>query len=187
LQCPVWGITGLECVLGCGLLVDWVKVDKEDAWIRSSVRPPEHAGRLDISFTFRIPTRAGAYRMIVTVQLPDGGRFAREAVIEPERSALLGFCMRQRNVPGSTVLDDAMQCIQAEAATMIWLKRMPAPLLFVVFGEFVPREIPHRGRDEFGNWIVDILLKPDHFKPRFVENGVELLIDAVRMEEGHAV
>jgi hypothetical protein len=43
---------------------------------------------------------------------------------------------------------------------------MSTGLKLVVFGEFVPREIPHRGRDEFGNRTGDILLKPDHESSR---------------------
>src|SRR5215831_433388 len=52
------------------------------------------AARTDIPSAFRVPSRARAYRVIVTVQLPDGARFAREAVIEPDRTAPLGFWMR---------------------------------------------------------------------------------------------
>ena len=70
---------------------------------------------------FRIPSRARAYRVIVTVQLPDGGRFAREGVVEPDRTAPLGFWMREWTVPASTptealeVLDGAAPCVQALA------------------------------------------------------------------------
>jgi general secretion pathway protein K len=79
------------------------------------------AARADIPSMFRIPSRARAYRVIVTAQLPDGGRFAREAVIEPDRTAALGFWMREWTEPASTttvkpeVPDGAMQCIQALA------------------------------------------------------------------------
>jgi hypothetical protein len=59
--------------------------------------------------------------VIVTAQFPDGGRFAREAVIEPERTASLGFWMRRRTVSASTATNGAMQRIPAEATTMIWL------------------------------------------------------------------
>jgi general secretion pathway protein K len=79
------------------------------------------AARADIPSAFRIPSRARAYRVIVTVQVPGGGRFAREAVIEPDRTASLGFWMREWTVPAATaeealeVPDGAMQCVQALA------------------------------------------------------------------------
>jgi len=77
--------------------------------------------RPDIPSLFRIPSRARAYRVIVIVQLPDGGRFAREAVIEPERTAPLGFRMREWTVPASAptdalaLPDGAVQCVGALA------------------------------------------------------------------------
>jgi general secretion pathway protein K len=79
------------------------------------------AGRADIPSMFRIPSRARAYRVIVTVQLPDGGRFAREAVIEPDRTASLGVWIREWTVPAATatealeVPDGAAPCVQALA------------------------------------------------------------------------
>src|SRR5215467_13233263 len=75
----------------------------------------------DIPSAFRIASRARAYRVTVTVQLPDGGRFAREAVIEPERTAPLGFRVREWTVPASApaealeLPDGAAQCIDALA------------------------------------------------------------------------
>jgi hypothetical protein len=51
----------------------------------------------DISSAFRIASRA--YRVTVTAQLRGGGRFAREAVIEPEHTTPLGFHLRERIVP----------------------------------------------------------------------------------------
>jgi general secretion pathway protein K len=77
--------------------------------------------RADIPSLFRIPSRARAYRVVVIVQLPDGGRFAREAVIEPERTAPLGFRMREWTVPASApadalaLPDGAVQCVRALA------------------------------------------------------------------------
>jgi hypothetical protein len=59
--------------------------------------------------------------VIVTVELPDSGRFAREAVIEPERTAPLGFWMREWTVPASRatealeVPNGAAPCVQALA------------------------------------------------------------------------
>jgi general secretion pathway protein K len=82
---------------------------------------PTVAARADIPSMFRIPSRARAYRVIVTVQLPDGGRFAREAVIEPDRTASLGFWIREWTVPAATaavvleVPDGAAPCVQALA------------------------------------------------------------------------
>ena len=78
------------------------------------------AARADIPSAFRVPSRARAYRVIVTVQLPDGGRFAREAVIEPDRTAPLGFWMREWTVPATPaespeVPDGAAPCVQALA------------------------------------------------------------------------
>jgi general secretion pathway protein K len=77
--------------------------------------------RADIPSLFRIPSRARSYRIIVIVQLPDGGRFAREAVIEPERTAPLGFRMREWTVPASApadalaLPDGTVQCVGALA------------------------------------------------------------------------
>jgi general secretion pathway protein K len=77
------------------------------------------AARADIPSVFRIPSRARAYRVIVTVQLADGGRFAREAVVEPDRTASLGFWMREWTVPAATaaealeIPDGAAPCVQA--------------------------------------------------------------------------
>jgi hypothetical protein len=47
--------------------------------------------RADIPSQFRIPSRARAYRVIVPVQLGDGGRFARETVVEPRRQGATGL------------------------------------------------------------------------------------------------
>jgi general secretion pathway protein K len=63
------------------------------------------AGPADIPSEFRIPSRGRAYRVMVGVQLPGGGRFAREAVIEPERTAPLGFWMRDWTVPAPGMAD----------------------------------------------------------------------------------
>src|SRR5262249_52658342 len=68
---------------------------------------------------FRISSRARAYRVTVGVQLPVGGRFAREAVIEPERTAPLGFWVREWTVPPPEIADvtelstGTVQCVQA--------------------------------------------------------------------------
>jgi general secretion pathway protein K len=76
-------------------------------------------GPADIPSEFRIPSRARAYRVTVGVQLPGGGRFAREAVIEPDRTAPLGFWMREWTVPASAMVDvpessaGIVQCVRA--------------------------------------------------------------------------
>jgi general secretion pathway protein K len=75
--------------------------------------------RADIPSAFRIASRARAYRVTVTAQLPAGGRFAREAVIEPERTAPLGFHVREWTVPPSSpanfleLPDGAVSCVDA--------------------------------------------------------------------------
>jgi hypothetical protein len=56
--------------------------------------------------------------VIVTVQLPGGGRYAREAVVEPDRRAPLGFSTREWTTPSTTLEalelpDGALQCAQA--------------------------------------------------------------------------
>jgi len=58
---------------------------------------------------FRIASRARAYRVSVAVQLPGGGRFTREAVIEPERTAPLGFWLREWTVPAPGMEEDVPQ------------------------------------------------------------------------------
>jgi hypothetical protein len=76
-------------------------------------------GPADIPSEFRIPSRARAYRVTVGVQLLGGGRFAREAVIEPDRTVPLGFWMREWTVPPPTLVDmseistGTMQCVDA--------------------------------------------------------------------------
>jgi general secretion pathway protein K len=91
---------------------------------RGVAAPPVDSGtpaRADIPSTFRIPSRARTYRVIVRAQLPDGGRFAREAEIEPERTAPLGFQIREWTVPATTstkaldVSDDALPCVRVLA------------------------------------------------------------------------
>jgi len=68
---------------------------------------------------FRISSRARAYRVTVGVQLPGGGRFTREAVIEPERTAPLGFLVREWTVPPPALADvpepspGAVPCVHA--------------------------------------------------------------------------
>jgi len=53
------------------------------------------------------------------VQLPGGGRFTREAVIEPERTAPLGFLVREWTVPPPALADvpepspGAVPCVHA--------------------------------------------------------------------------
>jgi general secretion pathway protein K len=75
--------------------------------------------RAEIPSQFRIASRARAYRVRVGVQLPGGGRFAREAVIEPERTAPLGFWMREWTVPATPMADisdlsaGTVQCVGA--------------------------------------------------------------------------
>ena len=82
---------------------------------------PSAPSRADIPSAFRLASRARAYRVIVSVQLSGGGRFAREAVIEPERTAPLGFRTREWTVPASTTAvvlelpEGAAQCVQALA------------------------------------------------------------------------
>jgi general secretion pathway protein K len=73
--------------------------------------------RAAIPSQFSIASRARAYRVIVTVQLPDGGRYAREAVVESDRRAPLGFSTREWTIPSTTVEavelpDGALQCVQ---------------------------------------------------------------------------
>jgi type II secretory pathway component PulK len=73
----------------------------------------------DIPSVIRVPSRVRAYRVTVGVQLAGGGRFAREAVIEPERTAPLGFWLREWTVPapGMEVVPEpsagAVQCVLA--------------------------------------------------------------------------
>jgi len=72
----------------------------------------------DIPSEFRIASRVRAYRVTVGVQLPVGGRFAREAVIEPGRTAPLGFWVREWTVPPPAMADvperpaGTAQCVQ---------------------------------------------------------------------------
>jgi general secretion pathway protein K len=76
-------------------------------------------GPADIPSEFRIPSRGRAYRVTVGVQLPGGGRFAREAVIEPERTSPLGFWVREWTVPPlgmaevSELPADTASCVRA--------------------------------------------------------------------------
>jgi general secretion pathway protein K len=80
---------------------------------------PSDPARAAIPSQFTSPSRGRAYRVSVTVQLPDGGRFAREAVVEPDRRMPLGFSMREWTIPTSTTIealglpDGARQCVQA--------------------------------------------------------------------------
>jgi general secretion pathway protein K len=73
----------------------------------------------DIPSEFRIPSRARAYRVVVSVQLPGGSRFAREAVIEPERTAPLGFLVREWTLPPPVIADvqelsaATVRCVEA--------------------------------------------------------------------------
>jgi general secretion pathway protein K len=75
----------------------------------------------DIPPEFRIASRGRAYRVTVDVRLPSGGRFAREAVIEPERTAPLGFSLREWTIPAPAMTDvselsaDAPSCVRALA------------------------------------------------------------------------
>ncbi len=61
------------------------------------------------------------YRVTVGVQLPGGGRFTREALIEPERTAPLGFWVREWTIPAPAVADvsalsaGTVQCVRALA------------------------------------------------------------------------
>src|SRR5215470_16382894 len=75
------------------------------------------AARADIPSAFRVPSRARAYRVIVTVQLPGGGRFTREAMVEPDRTASLGFWIREWTVPPPALADvpepsAGVQCVR---------------------------------------------------------------------------
>jgi type II secretory pathway component PulK len=82
---------------------------------------PGTPSQVDIPSAFRIASRARAYRVTVTVQLSGGGRFAREAVIEHDRTAPLGFRLREWTVPAPMTAyvldlpDGAVQCVQALA------------------------------------------------------------------------
>jgi len=73
----------------------------------------------DIPSEFRISSRGRAYRVAVSVHSPGGGRFAREAVIEPERTAPLGFWLREWTVPAAVMADiselpaGTVQCVRA--------------------------------------------------------------------------
>ena len=75
----------------------------------------------DIPSEFRIYSRGRAYRVMVGVQLPSGGRFAREAVIEPDRTAPLGFRVREWTAPAAAIADvsepsaGTVQCVRALA------------------------------------------------------------------------
>jgi hypothetical protein len=86
------------------------------AAVSPTLSAPERA---DIPPEFRIPSRARAYRVTVGVQLPEGGRFAREAVIEPDRTAPLGFWVREWTVPPPAITDvpepsaGTVQCARA--------------------------------------------------------------------------
>lgn len=140
---PFETITELDQVLGMDLaLLDRLRpvttVYSHQPGIDANVAPPEIVAaaavaaaasartdgpgeptRAGIPTTFRIPSRARAFRVVVTVQLRDGGRFAREAVVEPDRRAPLGFRMREWTVPASMTVnipelgDDAPQCLEA--------------------------------------------------------------------------
>jgi hypothetical protein len=59
----------------------------------------------DVPSEFRVYSRGRAYRVTVIVQLPNGGRFAREAVIEIERTAPLGFWVREWTVAAPAIAD----------------------------------------------------------------------------------
>jgi type II secretory pathway component PulK len=80
---------------------------------------PSTSARANIPSLFRIPSRARAFRVTVRVQLADGGRFAREATVEPERTAPLGFWIREWTVPATAtadvlgLADDVAPCIEA--------------------------------------------------------------------------
>jgi general secretion pathway protein K len=73
----------------------------------------------DIPSQFRIPSRARAYRVMVSVQLPGGSRFAREAVVEPDRTVPLGFLVREWTLPPPIIADvqelsaGAVRCVEA--------------------------------------------------------------------------
>jgi general secretion pathway protein K len=75
----------------------------------------------DIPPEFRIASRGRAFRVTVAVQLLSAGRFAREAVIEPERTAPLGFRVREWTVPAPGMVavpepsTDTVQCVHALA------------------------------------------------------------------------
>src|SRR5262245_7081214 len=72
----------------------------------------------DIPSEFRIRSSGRAYRVTVSVQSPRGGRFAREAVVEPARTAPLGFWMREWTVatpaiaPASGASASAETCVR---------------------------------------------------------------------------
>jgi len=73
----------------------------------------------DIPREFRVSSRGRAYRATVSVQLPKGGRFAREAVIEIDRTAALGFWVREWTVTAPVVAGvselsaGTVQCVRA--------------------------------------------------------------------------
>jgi general secretion pathway protein K len=82
---------------------------------------PGAPSRAEIPSAFRVASRGRAYRVTVSVQLSGDGRFAREAVIEPDRTAPLGFRLREWTVPAPTTADvpelpeGAVQCVRALA------------------------------------------------------------------------
>ena len=55
---------------------------------------------------FRTSSRGRAYRVIVRTEAAHGGRFARESVIEPARTAPLGFWIREWTVAAATIAPD---------------------------------------------------------------------------------
>ena len=75
----------------------------------------------DIPREFRISSRGRAYRVTVSAQLPKGGRFAREAVIEIDRTAPLGFWVREWTMAAPAMIDISeisagmVQCVPALA------------------------------------------------------------------------
>jgi len=62
--------------------------------------PPTGDGRTRIPPEFRAASRGRAFRVTVRVAVPRGGRFGRDAVIEPVRTAPLGFVLREWTLSG---------------------------------------------------------------------------------------
>jgi general secretion pathway protein K len=65
------------------------------AVVAAAATPPTGEGRTRIPPEFRGASRGRAFRVTVRVEVARGGRFGREAVIEPVRTAPLGFVLRE--------------------------------------------------------------------------------------------
>ena len=119
---PFESVTELDQVLGMDLalfarLRNVTTVHSRQPGIDPTKAPPElHAiaaalpnahpttpgarERTQIPPEFRAASRGRAFRVAVRVALAQGGRFGREAVIEPVRTAPLGFVLREWTLSG---------------------------------------------------------------------------------------